>query len=348
MKYFLIILFFLSACGGANTSRKSGYRIVGKSGKVIYFDKKRPDFNAEQMKKQQTKINFTSTNTNNKAVAPAETFANKKAEKQVVETKNKKAETTKSVNFNSNKEELKSESNAYNLKTVIDTVVKNEDINEIAKTVDTNIHTTKTIKDYEYIPNGYFEDTPKAQRLTVEQNAMFIKTGGRTQVVPTKTSTAKVNTAKNTDTNTNKNKFGSLFSSIKINKQSTKTKEKKPVVQQQNTTTKGTANNNLQKKINNASQLKNSSTTANNGLYTLIKNKFYVQLGIFSNETTAINIARKNNIDNKDIRIIRADCNKRTCYKATIGYFNTRAEAEAVKVKIIEKGGPKDAFSFKY
>jgi cell division protein FtsN len=75
---------------------KSGYRLVGKDGKVIYFEKKRPQFNEEQIKKQ---------------------------------------------------------------------------TDESAKKIDAS--QSRTIRDFNYIPDSYFENVSEEDKLTIKQDQNF-------------------------------------------------------------------------------------------------------------------------------------------------------------------------------
>jgi cell division protein FtsN len=133
---------------------RSGYRLVGKDGKVIYFEKKRPQFNEEQLKKN---------------------------------SPNKKLETAKLESVNGNVDKKKAgeqsktdpkdttilDSSAYTLRSVMDNIVKNEDINAMAKSIEAST-TGKSIKDFENIPDTYFENVPDNERLTVKQNQNFL------------------------------------------------------------------------------------------------------------------------------------------------------------------------------
>jgi cell division protein FtsN len=133
---------------------KSGYRLVGKDGKVIYFEKKRPQFNEEQLKK----------NSSNKKLETAKL-------KDVNENIDKKKEEEQRKRNTKNTATL--DSSAYTLRSVMDNIVKNEDINAMAKSIEA-LPTGKSIKDFENIPDMYFENVPNNERLTVKQNQNFL------------------------------------------------------------------------------------------------------------------------------------------------------------------------------
>jgi hypothetical protein len=128
-------------------TKKSGYRLVGKDGKVIYFEKKRPQFNEEQIKKQ----------------------AKEKVKKSKKVGGDEAAE--KSTVSEEEKEKMLLDSSAYSLKSVMDNMVKNEDMSALARKIE--VSQSKTIKDFEFIPDGYFENFSDGESLTIRQNDKF-------------------------------------------------------------------------------------------------------------------------------------------------------------------------------
>lgn len=126
---------------------------MGKDGKVIYFEKKRSQFNEEHLKKQ-TDVK------KEKGVKKLEKVNNNEAIKQAKESLNKK-------------NEILADSSAYSLRSVMDNIVKNDDINTVAKKVE-NSPRSKTIKNFDDIPEIYFENVPDAERLTAKQNENYL------------------------------------------------------------------------------------------------------------------------------------------------------------------------------
>lgn len=137
---FLFVSVALISCAGRDT----GYRIVGKDGKVLYLNRKRTEFNKEKLKEQQQKkVEIVPNNTKNNQNIHLVGATNNNG----------------SINNNGKKidESLALESSAYSLRSVVDTIVKNEDINDIAMTVRKN-QEEKTIKDFD-IPDYYFNSS---------------------------------------------------------------------------------------------------------------------------------------------------------------------------------------------
>jgi cell division protein FtsN len=246
-RYVVFLLLLLFSCQ-ARDINGSGYRLVGKNGKVIYFEKKRPQFNKEQLKKlETTKLENVNEET-------------KKTKKQ---SEDKTAKTTQNTTV---------DSSAYTLKSVMDSVVKNEDINAIARDIET-MPSTKTIKDFEYIPEVYFENVADSERLTVKQNQNFL----------------------------------------------------------------------VSKRIDKQRKLEEISTENSKSL---VKNKYYVQLGSFKSKIKAEKLLSKYTDVGSTRQLIQNVKGDTVFYRVIIGVFNTNAEATDVKNKIIQRGHT-DVFVFK-
>ncbi|MDR0572057.1 MAG: SPOR domain-containing protein [Rickettsiales bacterium] len=254
-KYLFFFLLALVSCVSRKTNAKSGYRLVGKDGKVIYFEKKRSQFNEEQLKKQ-TDVKKDKNATSKKL----EKVNNSEAVKQTKESLNKK-------------EEILADSSAYSLRSVMDNIVKNDDINTIAKKVE-NSPKSKSIKDFDDIPDVYFENTPDAERLTVKQNENYL----------------------------------------------------------------------LAKKV--AKQNKNSAIKTEPES-SLIKNKYYLQIGSFKSRGKAERLLNRSKSFGSQSQIVESKMKDFSImYKVLLGPFNTNTEANSVKKKVVD-GGYLDAFTFK-
>ncbi|MDR2760721.1 MAG: SPOR domain-containing protein [Rickettsiales bacterium] len=226
---------------------KSGYRLVGKDGKVIYFEKKRPQFNEEQIKKQ----------TDEKT---------KKLQKV-----NDDETVKKPVNAGENEDKAPLDSSAYSLKSVMDNMIKNEDINALAKKI--NVSQGKTIGDFDHIPDSFFENVPDGERLTVKQNQNF-------------------------------------YQSKKIEKR------------------------------RDVDELKVGASPS------LVKNKYYLQLGSFKSREKAEKLLEKTKGMGETVRkVIESKRNDSTFYRVVIGAYNSKSEAQSAREKIIA-GGHADVFVF--
>jgi cell division protein FtsN len=324
----LFIAMTVASCINKNT----GYRVVGKDGKVIYFEKKRPILNEQQL--------------GNKARQPVNTIQN-------VNNSNKNNGNEKNNKLNN---ELLAESGAYSLKSVIDDMVKDDDINKMAKTVQKNSQ-PKTIKDFN-VPEYYFRS--KSANTTVKN--------------PTQGAEIKVNSDV-------KKESGGFFSIFKSKSKNTNVANA-AVIDNINTTPgikTGTAvfasnqqfgknnvtNNKTEQKgknnvlvINNSNNKKQNIATITTTTETiplsnmtmevdfLEKNKYYIQLGSFSDEKKA----KKLIDDFKDVgserKVVPVIINKKNVYRSVIGRFNTKKEADKEMEKILNRGHF-DVFTFK-
>lgn len=242
---FLYLFLLLTGCKKSETT----YKLVGKDGNVIYFQKQKMQFNEEQKEKQKNKVE------------PKEPLVDK---------------VIKNDNFK--KKELNLDSNAYTLRSVMDNVVKNDDINQFAKIIDSK-NITKSIKDFEHIPYDYFENVTDKERLTVQENKNYL---------------------------------------LRVKENST-----------------------LQEQIK-----KNSFENMKENTF-LIKNKFYLQIGSFFDKIKPEKLLKQKNITNKKGEVIQIVINGKTIYRAVIGPFNLKSEAESAKQKIIQNGHF-DILLFKY
>lgn len=133
----IITILILSSC---ISNKNTSYRVVNKNGKVVYFERKKPLLN-------------------NNIISNTQELTN-------IQNINKKIKNTKEVEkINNDKidDNLILGSSAYTLKSVVDNVVKEEDISYIAKQIDKN-KKAKTIQDFT-IPEYYFNDDVNKQRI---------------------------------------------------------------------------------------------------------------------------------------------------------------------------------------
>lgn len=145
---FVILCILTTSCiSGRNTS----YRVLNKNGKVVYFERKKPLYNDKMRTNEKELTNIQNIN---------KTLKDTKINNQIT---NKK---TAGIPDN-----LVLDSSAYTLRSVVDTVVKDDDIEYLAKVIDKN-KKVKTIKDFD-IPEHYFNSSVKNQsaskKLQIEQ-----------------------------------------------------------------------------------------------------------------------------------------------------------------------------------
>lgn len=132
----IVVLLFPSCISNKNTS----YRVVNKNGKVVYFERKKPMFN--------------------------DSVISNKQELENIQDINQKVKNTKEIEkLNNNKvdDNLILGSSAYTLKSVVDSVVKEEDIPYVAKKIDKN-KKVKTIQDF-VVPEYYFDDNVNKAKI---------------------------------------------------------------------------------------------------------------------------------------------------------------------------------------
>ncbi len=379
----------LVSCVNENTS--TGYRLVGKNGRVIYLEKKRPTFNQEKlMEKQQI------TKQNNRV-------------KQFNDSTNKKV--IRINEDNKINENLVLESSAYSLKSVIDTMVDNKDISTLAKTVE-KTQKPKTIRDFK-IPESYFNSSKYVKEITINNSINNKKdkynTKNNNDIIVLNNSTLNKNN-KQQKTQKKESLFSTLFSrkkeNIKSSQKSSIISNNKPeatldiaknnntpiVINNNKPTNKidddiikrnesikneflnGSKKNNIEvvknknqninnnkninKKVNNTKNLNNNGIKNNSNFKKgqtknkvvindgLIKDKYYIQIGSYTNEKKAYKMVNDFNSTGNEQKVVPILFNDQQMYRVVVGAFNTKPEAEKVMEKIIEKGHF-DVFVFK-
>ena len=261
--FILLLLLFIAITSCKNRFQDTSYRIVGKDGNVIYFDRKKPEFNINYMEEQKIR-QLTKNNT------------------EVLTDKNGKNKNNNSNDFivysKQEKGKLMQDSNAYTIRSVMDNIVKNEDINKLSKEIEKNSNLSKTIKDFDYIPDMYFENFSAEDRYATNQALIA--------------------------SNTVKSGFFDIFSNKKNTNSNNKIKEK---------------------------QVEPIYSTEK-----LTKGKYYVQLGVYSKEKQANNILKQHLYANAII--VPYYKNKKEYYRAILGSFDSRKEANTIKNKITSNG----------
>ena len=135
------------------SSKNTSYRVVNKNGKVVYFERKKPIYNNEIISNKQELTNIQNINKKVKNTKEIEKINNDKIDNNLILG-----------------------SSAYTLKSVVDNVVKEEDISYVAKKID-KTKKTKTIQDFA-IPEYYFNDDinkPKIDNRTKEEKIKQIE-----------------------------------------------------------------------------------------------------------------------------------------------------------------------------
>lgn len=345
MKNTIIYLFlsiFLSSCINRNT----GYRIVGQDGKVIYFQKKRPTFNEEKLKEKQLIDNNTNIKNN-------------------VNDLNKK-KINNSVPVNSDKkidENLLLDSSAYSLRSVVDTMVKDEDINYLAKTIEKN-NRIKTIKDFD-IPESYFNSNAKQpivsnKNSNIQQSGKInlnnynsnISSNKKHETSKLKSFFARFRKSNDNENIENKNathKADDGASKDEKQNADNKIKTKEPVFDKNQKFGKNSKpykvdNSSLSVKssknisINANKSVINNTTTISASQNYLIKNKYYIQLGSFEDQNKANKLIEKFTDVGKEQKVVPVIAKGKQMYRAVIGNFNTKAEAEKEMEKVLNRG----------
>jgi cell division protein FtsN len=351
--FFLVGVVVLSSC----VRQSTGYRVVGKNGRVLYFEKKRPDFNAKQLKnKEMQEINSKSKNT---------------------------TQTTSDIKPVSRiKEDFAQESSAYTLKSVVDTMVKDEDVGYLTKNIEKN-KKPKTIKDFD-IPEYYFSnDTPKTNVVasgTVQINNAVVKKPGKMALgnfLSTFTNkVSRINRKKKEEKQeimgndsisarvVKENPLLKFFTRKKSGKKqeidnvSVGTEDKKKVenkeeVENENkpekeniTIVKATFNDNQQLGKNNNVLGSSNPKVKGPKISALIKNKYYIQVGSFTNAEKAQQLIN-NFVDiGSKQGVVPVISQNKQMYRAVVGEFNSRPEAEKEMEKVLERGHF-DAYVFK-
>ena len=262
LKKTFVLLLCIATISCKNRFQDTSYRVVGKDGNVIYFDRRKPEFNINYMEEQRIR-QLTKNNTT--------TLIDK-------DKQNKNDSGDFIVYSKQEKDELMKDSNAYTIRSVMDNIVKNEDINKLSKEIERNSNLSKTIKDFDYIPDVYFENFSTEERSITNQSLIA--------------------------SNTIKSGFFDIFSNKK----------------------KTTSNNTT-------TQLKMEPIYSTDKL---TKGKYYVQLGIYSKKTQANSILKQHLY--ADAIIVPYYKNKKEYYRAILGSFDSRKEANTIKNKVTSNG----------
>lgn len=191
----IIFTFFILSLLISCTNRETGYRLVGKNGRVIYLEKKRPTFNEQKLKEKKQKTEDSNV----------KVMSN-------VGNNNKIVRVNEDNNIDKN---LILDSNAYSLKSVVDTMVSNKDINAVARTIEKK-QGPKTIRDFK-IPDSYFNSKKIAESSDIMVNSPVDNYYINNNRLELNNSNNKKYVAKNTKKNSNIN-----------NKNVGEEKEKKP------------------------------------------------------------------------------------------------------------------------
>lgn len=137
---------------------------MNKNGKVVYFDRKKPLHNSIVQSDEKEMSNIQNIT------------------KQAKSTKKQQSVgklNTQPVNVNGDtkiKDDLVLESSAYTLRSVVDTVVKDDDIEYLAKMIDKN-KKPKTIKDFD-LPEYYFDSNTSQKSKTDKSGKQVIEING--------------------------------------------------------------------------------------------------------------------------------------------------------------------------
>ncbi|MDR2778149.1 MAG: SPOR domain-containing protein [Rickettsiales bacterium] len=129
----------LTSCS-ENRGRDSGntsYRIVGKDGKAIYIERKRPKLNEDYILKKKAEENREGVSDSRKT--------------------SKKSTKYSKIIGNDLNPSLSGGSTAYSSKSVIDDISENNDLESYAENLKRN-KSNKTIADFDHLPASYFTD----------------------------------------------------------------------------------------------------------------------------------------------------------------------------------------------
>jgi cell division septation protein DedD len=116
------------------------YRIVGKDGKAIYIDRKRPKLNEDYITKKKMEESGSETQNIRKNSRPSNQRKNIVEDANVLSSRN---------------------SSAYTTKSVIDDINSNNDLESFAENLKRG-KSNKTITDFDYLPSHYFTDDRKS------------------------------------------------------------------------------------------------------------------------------------------------------------------------------------------
>lgn len=314
VRFLVLVLILLTSCIPA---RHTSYRVLNRNGKVVYFeDKKTPIYN-NNIK-------------NNKEEMQEITNITKKAKQQ--------NQTTSKI-----PDDLVLDSSAYTLRSVVDTIVKDDDIEKLAKSLE-KTKKPKTISDFN-IPEYYFnsnvptrEELEKNKQQIIEinqqkkNNGFFAKIAswfkGDNDIKPVNNTEEKYILNNTTATN-----------STTINKPIFNKNQKTGKSQNKYT---GNDNELVVKSRTKTSNQKNytltTSKTNNTPKTQLEKGKFYIQLGAFKDKKNATKLLDKFNDVGTYHKAIENNTKNGNIYKVVIGTFNSKAEAEKEMEKILDRG----------
>ncbi|MDR2777235.1 MAG: SPOR domain-containing protein [Rickettsiales bacterium] len=158
-----LLLFSMVSCRQKKEKVNSSYRIVGKNGKVIYFDKRTPRMNEEYLAKKKDAAGTGGDKNNQLGVTEKE---NPTVGKKLPE-KNGKILA----------------SSAYSLRSVMDgTIINKEQESNIESSAEDlgRMKSSRTIGDFDYLPRNYFSD----DRQILEMKAKIKMNSGKTEIVP--------------------------------------------------------------------------------------------------------------------------------------------------------------------
>ena len=319
-------------------NKHTSYRVLNRNGKVIYFEnKKTPLYN---------------NNIDNEEM------------RRITEVTNKAKQTSnRGIQQQRIREDLVLDSSAYTLKSVVDTMVKDDDIENLAKTINKN-RQTKTIRDFDNIPESYFnsniptEEDLKKNKQLIEENkkkdGLFSKIKGFFKKEDKNPEDDFIKYELANDTGETKNS-----SSLTVKSDNVDVKEGKIYYKSPN---KATTTKTYVKSSTGATTTKTfikPSTEATTKTYvkpsteattkTYVKSSqpnkqsnssgiYYIQLGSFKSEDNADKLLKKFNNVGTEQKVIPVNTKNGTMYKAVIGNFNTKEEAEKEMEKVLNKG----------
>lgn len=302
---------------------------MNKNGKVVYFERKKPLYNDKMRTNEKELTNIQNIN---------KTLKDTKINNQIT---NKK---TAGIPDN-----LVLDSSAYTLRSVVDTVVKDDDIEYLAKVIDKN-KKVKTIKDFD-IPEHYFNSSAKNQsaskKLQIEQAkrielenqinqqeyGLFARIfgGNRNKTV----NDVKVGQQEMQQNKTSNIKTGKVV--INNNQQRGKSKNSNyarsnNTNNQLNVVSKATNNNRVVSSVT-------SNNTSNNIKSSYLQSgKYYIQLGSFIDKNKANRLMAKFNDVGDGGAVVPINVKGKIMYKVAIGTFSSKAIAEKEMEQVLERG----------
>lgn len=310
MKNLVFILLILTSC---IPNRQTSYRVINRNGKVVYFEnKKTPLYNQ---------------NIDNIKVEELSKITNKAKQTS-------KGTITQHNNIDNN---LVLDSSAYTLQSVVDTIVKDDDIATLAKIINKN-KTNKTIKDFDNIPESYFnsniptEEELKRNKQIMEDNkkkdGLFSKIKGFFTKEKPEQDFIKYELVNNTTKSNTTSSLTVKDDNITVKKGKT---YYKPSTKATNTTTQITANSSITTTKTYVKPSQSTKQITNTG-------KYYIQLGSFKNKENATKLINKFDNVGDEQKLIPTNTKNGLMYKAVIGNFNTKEEAEKEMEKVLNKG----------